>query len=300
MNPQAGRVAPPPVWDPRSRHRLGRRVVALSFAISAAVNVLAVLIYAFMWASFRPAGEAAFPVGMVGAGGVGGGGGGGGMQVVRIVELTPPPKPSAERKHVTVPPTPKRPAQAAPETQPGHAAKPGSGGAGKGGAGAGPGAGVGEGQGGLPSAAERLRPHPESKRLWAPASPALTRLTKEERMQLALSGRLKEWQDSVQRADSISASATDWTFTDKEGRRWGVTPGELHLGKITIPLPFSFGVTPGNRSAAELRTWEWNAIQQLNTQEGIRQDWKERAKAIRERMDKQRAAAKADSSKTKH
>ena len=49
------------------------------------------------------------------------------------------------------------------------------------------------------------------------------------------------------------ASFTDWTYTDEEGRRWGVSPEGLHLGDVTIPIPLYFGASPGKRLEMEQR-----------------------------------------------
>ena len=150
------------------------------------------------------------------------------------------------------------------------------------------------------SAAERLRPHPKDERIWRPPDPALTRLTTKERLQLELAGKIEEWRDSVMAADAADAEATDWTYTDKSGKKWGVSPGELHLGGLTVPLPFNFGTAPGNRDAVKQRTEEWEDIRRAASQGAIREGWKERAQAIRARRDKERAQAKADTSGVKH
>jgi hypothetical protein len=250
----------------------------IAFAISAAVHVLAVLLYSVggslqterLAVPGKASAGSAVPEG---------------MQVIRIVETSEPTKAEPPRKRATVP-TPKQ----KPIVQPGQPNQATSGAAKQ------EGTANGEGL----SAAERLRPNPKNRRLWAPVDPALTRLTREQRMELALSGRLAAWEDSVAAEDSAAAAATDWTFTDKAGNKWGVTPGQLHLGGLTLPLPFNFGTSPGHRDENELRTWEWSDIQRQAAEGAIRAGWKERAQAIRARRDKERAAAKADSSGVKH
>jgi len=141
-----------------------------------------------------------------------------------------------------------------------------------------------------PSAAERLRPHLSDSRLWAPLDPDLNELTMEQRIELELAGRITEWQDSMSAIADAQRALTDWTTTDSQGRKWGVSEGKLHLGGLTLPLPFSFGTPVGQRDAAARRAWEWEEIQRGAQTGAMRDSWKERAQAIRERRDKERAA----------
>ncbi len=96
-----------------------------------------------------------------------------------------------------------------------------------------------------PTAAERLRPHLSDGRIWAPLDPALNELTLEQRLELELAGDIADWQDSLAIAAEAQRALTDWTKTDAQGRKWGVSEGKLHLGDITLPLPFSFGTPVG-------------------------------------------------------
>lgn len=147
-----------------------------------------------------------------------------------------------------------------------------------------------------PTAAERLRPRLSDERLWAPLDAALNELTLEQRLELELSGKIADWQDSLAVALESERALTDWTRTDAEGRRWGVSEGKLHLGDITLPLPFSFGTPVGRRDEAARAAWEWEEIQRGATAGTLRDSWKERAKAIRERRDRERARARPDTS----
>jgi hypothetical protein len=119
-----------------------------------------------------------------------------------------------------------------------------------------------------PTAAERLQPHLRDARLWRPLDPELNELTLEQRLELELATRVTAINDSMNAVAEAERALTDWTYTDSEGKRWGVTPGKIHLGDLTIPLPFGFGTPVG----------------------------KERAQAIRERRDRERAAARPDTS----
>lgn len=141
-----------------------------------------------------------------------------------------------------------------------------------------------------PTAAERLRPSLEDRRIWAPLDPELNELTPEQRAELELAGLITDWQDSLSVEAERQRALTDWTTTDGQGRRWGVSEGKLHLGDVTLPLPFSFGTPVGKRDEVARRAWEWEEIQRGSITGETRDSWKERAQAIRERRDRERAA----------
>ncbi len=138
-----------------------------------------------------------------------------------------------------------------------------------------------------PSAAERLRPRAGDLRLWAPVDPELTRLSDEELMRLLLVAELEDAADSMAVAAEMARRAMDWTYTDDEGRRWGVSPGKLHLGDVTLPLP-GFSAAPFNREQNASRIWAWDDINQAASRKGAQDVWRERAEAIRRRKDAER------------
>lgn len=137
--------------------------------------------------------------------------------------------------------------------------------------------------------AERLMPGYTERRLWAPLPPELTELTLGQREELMLAGRLGAWYDSVAAAAAAEAAWTDWTFTDAGGGRWGVADGQLHLGDLTIPLPFTFEPPPGQRDYL----WQWNEIARQGAQAAVQETVRERLEAIRARRDRERAAQQA-------
>ena len=139
-----------------------------------------------------------------------------------------------------------------------------------------------------PTAAERLRPRAGDLRLWAPVDPEITKLTEEEIMRLLLVAELEDLADSMAFAEELARRGTDWTYTDDEGRKWGVSPGKLHLGDITLPLPFGFSASPWQREQNAGRLWAWDDIDQAAARKGVQDVWKERAEAIRRRMDAER------------
>jgi hypothetical protein len=142
------------------------------------------------------------------------------------------------------------------------------------------------------TAAERLRPNVQDRRLWAPIPEQYTQLTLAQREELLLAGRLAEWYDSLQAAQAAEAAWTDWTFTDGDGKRWGISEGQLHLGGLTLPLP-TFAAAPG---AARERAWQLGELARQQNSMAVQQTVKERMEAIRARRDRERAAQQADTS----
>ena len=137
-------------------------------------------------------------------------------------------------------------------------------------------------------AAEALRVRSSDARLWREALPELFELTEAERMELELAGRLEEWADSVAEVIAAEYALTDWTTTDDQGRRWGISPGQLHLGDITLPLPFYFSGNSLQREAAARRAWEDQDILNGAAAQDLRSSWRERAEAIRTRRQRDR------------
>lgn len=89
---------------------------------------------------------------------------------------------------------------------------------------------------------------------------------------------------------------TDWTTTDRKGRKWGVSEKGVHLGGVTIPkqvipLPRATG---SNQKLEEAREKE-RQRKEIRAQEEDRQRRRtraERAKATRDREDQQRKKEK--------
>jgi hypothetical protein len=79
----------------------------------------------------------------------------------------------------------------------------------------------------------------------------------------------------------------------KDGERWGVSPGQIHLGSITLPLPFGFSGPTGRREevAARLRTFNESNAQAHRME--LEQTFESRVKAMRARKDAQRDSARA-------
>lgn len=136
--------------------------------------------------------------------------------------------------------------------------------------------------------AELLRPQTPDPRLWRPDGQAYLELSDEERARLMIYGMMQDWNDSVAVAAALSEGARDWTYTDEEGRRWGLSPGRIHLGDFSVPLPFSFETPPGLRDRANRQQWINEDIARGAAAAAIRETWAERAQEIRRRMDEER------------
>jgi len=158
------------------------------------------------------------------------------------------------------------------------------------------GAGDVDAQGGAASdghtAAERLRPRVSDPRLWVPLTSEIAGLSDEQRARLELSLAIAVLADSMATAEETTRRATDWTYTDAVGRRWGFSPGFIHLGELTIPVPFGFS-TPANSLAAR-RAYEDAEIAGQAGRAEARQTLRDRAAEIRRRRDAERARARAD------
>ncbi len=267
MDHPVGDVAPSSLRgaDRRRARASYRRVLPVALTISAAVHIFVLVIYPRLFPR-HPAGSTVPLVLPVNAAG------GGAMQDIQIVELSPAQveKP-AEPVKTKEPEQPK--VNAVAPRLPGESPAPYM---------------------SLGAAAESLRPHLDDARIWAVVDSALTQLTLEQRLELELSGRIRELSDSMAAAAAAHRRLTDWTFTDHAGKKWGVKDGKLILDGITIPIPFGFGTAVGQRDAVQRAQWEWQEIQRGSAAAAVRDSWKARAKAIRERRDKERAKTRPD------
>lgn len=147
--------------------------------------------------------------------------------------------------------------------------------------------------------AERLRPRMADPRLWTrPDAPDLPEPTDLERVHARIADRLGAWNDSVAAEAERAANARDWTFEDKDGGRWGVSPGKVHLGGITLPLPVNLGPPPWQREEASERARRDGEIADQEARERASENREDRIRAIRERRDKEREQKKKNGSGT--
>lgn len=262
-NPRGGAWGP---W-PRGRRAFDRRVLLISFAISVVVHGAVIVLYSVVLRSLRPAlelvpwsGQEVRPSG---------------TEIVILRERPAgegEPVPEARRERRREPegaaPRPPRPAGPALPAA-GAARKP------------------------VPTAADVLRPRVRDPRLWRPTDEAILSLTPEERVRIRLYVKFEALNDSLAAEADAAARATDWTVADAEGNRWGVSPGQLHLGTITLPLPLDLVAAPGKRQEAEQRLRDFSEVERAAAAARVQEVWKERAKAIRERKDRERRERQA-------
>lgn len=270
MDHPVGDLAPPSLRgaDGRRARASYRRVLPAALAISAVVHLIVLVVYPHFFPRKPPTNPVPFVLPVVTAGG-------GAIQLIHIVQV----KEGAVGKpaHPVTPMAPPRP-QIAPVTPNISGGAPGV-------TLVSPGA-----------AAEALQPHLTDPRIWALVDSAATRLTLQERLQLALSGRIEEISDSMAAAEAAHRALTDWTFTDKNGKKWGIKDGKLVLDGHTVPIPFGFGAAE-DAAMPNRDKWEWQEIQRGSAAQAVHDSWKDREKAMRERRDKERARERAKAQK---
>jgi len=272
MNPSGSGPGSPPLQDvsPRGRER---RALRLGLLASLALHLLVLTMWTILPAPFgspRTVGEEEeLRDPRVG------------MDVVVILETDEAPEPSAaETLPDPLDPVPEIPAEIEAPSEPVEAGEPE------------PDPGEEEDatvEGPGLSVAEQLRPRMIDPRLWAPVDPRHTDLTEAEKAELLLRGMIQSWNDSMAVAEALSDRATDWTYTDSEGRRWGLAPGRLHLGDFSIPLPLAFDVPPHLRQEWSQRQWMLDDLSRGAINAQIQETWADRARTIRARMEAERA-----------
>lgn len=143
------------------------------------------------------------------------------------------------------------------------------------------------------SAVERLRLGAGDPRLWQPIDPSLVEPTPEQILTVRIATLIAEGNDSALAEAHALAGATDWTYTDEDGKRWGLSPGMIHLGDISIPLPFGFGAPYDYNGERAEMAFRMNDIQRAAGSLAARQSWRERVEAMRQRREERRAAEEA-------
>ena len=152
--------------------------------------------------------------------------------------------------------------------------------------------------------AERLRP--QFSRVWIdPRARPLygERLARYARADSAVRAILSVWLDSIALSDEERRKAVDWTFGEGD-ERWGISPEGLHLGKITIPIPFGFGMNGPERRELEQALRDLQEIQRQNLQADLEENRRERVQEMRKRTEEEldrrrgeRGGAAGDSAK---
>ena len=279
--PRVPAAPPPPVARPtlpqRNLDRLYRRVLLGSLAASLLLHLLILLISPAFIRVGVPPGETDTPFDPAATRGL------------RMLELAsarrPADLPVAEEPTRTALPSPSRQPNDRPVPErplreppaPGQARAPAS----------------AEGVGTAPARAP-LRPGFSDPRLYiAPREiPPPPEPSDHERYMAHLQGRLDAYNDSVGAEAERARRATDWTVTDKNGEKWGVSPGKVHLGGVTLPVPVQLGGSGDQRRAADEKKRTREEIQRGEETREQREAMKERTRATRERKDAERARKK--------
>ncbi len=141
------------------------------------------------------------------------------------------------------------------------------------------------------SAGERLRVGRGDPRLWQPLPPELVEPTREQILRVQLLAEIASMHDSAVAEAERERRALDWTRTDEDGNRWGVSPGRIHLGKFSVPLPFGFGPPPDYSGDQAEMAFRLNDIDRAAGTRALRQSWKERSEVMRQRREEERKAA---------
>lgn len=145
-----------------------------------------------------------------------------------------------------------------------------------------------------PSPGERLRIGEGDPRLWQPLDPELLAPTPHELLELRLAAAIEAANDSAFAEAERLAQSLDWTHTDDQGRRWGVSPGKIHLGDTEIPLPFGFGPPPDYNGDQADWAFRMADIDRAAGSLAVRMSWKERMEVMRRRREARRAAEEAE------
>lgn len=137
------------------------------------------------------------------------------------------------------------------------------------------------------SAADRLAPRVVDPRLWQPMI-LIPREPTLGDVEARIAAAVELLSDSALAEADAAIRATDWTVKDDSGGKWGISPGKLHLGSVTLPLPIWF---PEDPQALEAQAMWYELDQQLERTR-ILDSFEERVRAIRERRERERAEAK--------
>lgn len=137
------------------------------------------------------------------------------------------------------------------------------------------------------SASDRLAPRIVDPRLWQPMI-LIPREPTLADVEARIAAAVELLSDSALAEADAAMRARDWTVQDGKGGKWGVSPGKLHLGDVTLPLPIWFPVDP-EAVAAEA---QWYELDQQLERTRILESFEERVRAIRDRRERERAEAR--------
>jgi hypothetical protein len=101
----------------------------------------------------------------------------------------------------------------------------------------------------------------------------------------AVRALLRVWLDSLSLTEEERRRATEWTFGEGD-KKWGISDKGLHLGDITIPIPFGalfgYSMSPNAQKTRQMIR-EFNEIRQQDIETDIRKERDEALKEMRRR-----------------
>lgn len=116
-------------------------------------------------------------------------------------------------------------------------------------------------------------------------------LSDEERYQEHFARRIQALNDSIAGDAERARRATDWTFTDRNGRKWGINDRGPVVGGRNVPLPVPVPVPRSSRETEDAQRRERDQRREIDRQadQAERERYlRERGRAIRERNDRER------------
>lgn len=142
-----------------------------------------------------------------------------------------------------------------------------------------------------------LQPEMVDPRLWERVeAPPIPEPSDFEKARARVYARIQMLNDSLAAEGELARRGTDWTFTDKEGRRWGVSPDGLHLGGVTLPLPVRFDPPPDQAREARERASRAGEIEDHADRARVRGTFEEAVRATRKERDRARSARRDSTS----
>jgi hypothetical protein len=150
--------------------------------------------------------------------------------------------------------------------------------------------------------ARGIRPSYSDPRLWpAPGDVVAAPKTPTQRLDSVIATIIKPYNDSLAVA-SGQRQPGDWTF-EKDGKKYGIDPKWIHLGKFSIPTAI-LGMLPINAQANPVLAERNKISNQLHSdimsqaQRGMNEaDFRKAVRSIRERKERERAAASSSGDK---
>jgi hypothetical protein len=137
------------------------------------------------------------------------------------------------------------------------------------------------------TAADRLAPRVVDPRLWRPMV-ILPRDPTIEDVEARVAAAIELLSDSALAEAEAAIRARDWTLEDGSGGRWGISPGQIHLGSLTLPLPIFIPLdVEGDQDLQR-----WYELDQALDRTRVLDTIEDRVRAIRERRERERAEAR--------